>query len=207
MSDYGVSAKAYLARCAERLREDRAESLFYAAFELRNCVEVRQAEYLYHYAPYKNTKIRPYRIGETAKRLNAIKNGDLIGKFEFHFPNQEVFTGYHTPVPKRLRDACERQLDGLRHAQHEYRALCHPWWAQQRDLLITSYRLAWVACQGDVPMPPLWNTKTGEAHPMVFDVTPENEQYLNLFSGSVGANFSLRVSYIEVPPASWVPDL
>ena len=206
-SQYGVSARSYLERCAKRLREKELASLFYAAFELRNCVEARQAEYLEHYDPVKNKKIRPFKLGENAKKLAAIKKGDAIGKFEFILTDEISFAGYHTPIPDRLKQICEKRLDSLRHAQIKFRDAKDSWWANQRAILLEGYRLAWIACKGDIPMPPLWDRKTGKTHPVVFEQTPENEHFLDLVRGNIGREFSLRVSYLDVHPDHWVPDL
>ena len=204
---YGVSARSYLERCAKCLREPDLAFLFYAALELRNCVEARQAEYLEHYDPLRNTKVRPYRIGENAKKLTAIHNGEAIGRFEFILTSEIRLVEYYTPVPNRLKKLCEKSIDLLRHAQVRFRDANAPWWGDQRALLLEGYRLAWLACKGNIPMPPLWNQKTGETHPVVFDQTPENTGLLRLMSENIGREFSLQVSYLDAPPRHWVPDL
>lgn len=152
---YGISAQGYLERTRERLLQDTHESLFYAALELRCCVEARQAEYVEHLNAYKGQKVRPYRIGENRQKIAKISGGKLIARLQFNLDKGLALVGYHTPVPASLTQYCERHLDNLRHAQPQYRPPNDPWWDATRADLIEHYRQAWVACQGNLLVPPL----------------------------------------------------
>ncbi|MGI2856448.1 hypothetical protein ACRTDR_20040 [Shewanella algae] len=64
---YGVSSKDYLSRAKELIAEDRIESLFYAAFEIRCGIEARMNEYLEVQKHISNKK------SEVGKYPNSLK--------------------------------------------------------------------------------------------------------------------------------------
>jgi hypothetical protein len=64
---------------------------------------------------------------------------------------------YHTPIPKALLSYCEKKIDALRHAQTRYRSPGDVWWDETRRQMVQHYRMAWLACQGTIMMPPLWD--------------------------------------------------
>ena len=204
---YDVTAKGYLSRCAARLRENDLASLFYAAAELRCCVETKLAEYFEHYEPYRKRRVQAFKIGENAKLVRKIIAGEVIAQITVLVEGQAPITFYHTPVPKRLEDYCKNQIDNLRHAQVTYRPPDDPWWAETRDGLIDAYRMAWVACKGDLPLPPLWDVKTRKTHPFIVSLTDDNQEQVRSWQGKEGAIFSMDVKYRETPPSEWVCDL
>jgi hypothetical protein len=204
---YGVTPEAYLTRARDCLRLGTTPSLFYAALELRCCVEARQAEYIEHLVPYKNKKIRPYKIGENREKIAKISGGNLIARLVFTFDDGQVFEGFHTPVPASLAKYCERTLDGLRHAQPQFRNENDPWWAETRDKLITNYRLAWIACAGNLLVPPLWSGSGKDVHPLVVEVTDDNRPWVEKMANAIGEHFKVDVDYLEAPPAHWICDL
>lgn len=204
---YDVSAAGYLARARDRLLDDDKVGLFYAALELRCCVEARQAEYIEHLSAFKGKKVRPYKIGENRERIAKISGGKLIAKLIFELPDGQRFEAFHTPVPAPLTRYCERSLDNLRHAQPAYRNRDDPWWANTRDLLIDNYRLAWISCQGNSLAPPMWSSKSRLTHPMVFEVREQDRAALETLRKSVGDHFEVHVDYLESPPPDWICDL
>ena len=66
---YAVSPQEYLARARQRLISNDPSSLFYAAFELRCCVESRQADYLDALEFYRGKKAKHWKVGDTSRRL------------------------------------------------------------------------------------------------------------------------------------------
>lgn len=204
---YGVGATSYLERARARLIDDQETSIFYAALELRCCVEARQAEYIEHLSVYKNQKLRPYRIGENRTKIAKISGGELIAKMTFNFEDGVTLEGFHTPVPAALTKYCETSLDALRHAQTTFRALDDPWWRDAREGLEKHYRLAWVACRGNLLVPPLWNGIGKPAHPLVIEATDGDTSLIERMQGSVGKPFKVQVEYLEAPPPDWICDL
>lgn len=209
--DYGVMARDYLARARDRLLEGSKAAMFHAAMELRCCVEARQAEYLETQPRFVRKKLQPYRLGETAKVIQKISAGELIFRMTTSSLDEDLGedTQFHTPVPKALVAYCERKLDALRHAQAAYRAPSDPWWGEMRADLVRHYRMAWVACQGRITMPPRWNRKTGELTPinMHVDSRPGITGDVPMALYRQGTNVRMRVDYLEVPPPDWVCDL
>ncbi|UDF05357.1 hypothetical protein [Asticcacaulis sp. AND118] len=203
---YGVAAGSYLHRARERLLDGTKESLFYAALELRCCVETRQAEYLEHLNAYKGKKVRPYKIGDNRSKIEKISGGKVIARMTFHFED-ELFIGYHTPVPLALVQYCEQKIDNLRHAQPYYRDNDDPWWEEVRQGLVSNYRLAWISCKGNMLVPPLWGNKGKDVHPMVFDVDEQSRAVIQRLSQQAGRQFKAQVEYLETPPEDWVCDL
>ncbi|MBB5985639.1 hypothetical protein [Sphingobium lignivorans] len=204
---YGVSASSYLRRARERVLDGTKAALFYAALELRCCVEARQAEYIEHLSAYKGQKLRPYRLGENRSKIAKISGGKLIAKLTFELGDGEVLEGYHTPVPASLVRYCEKHLDNLRHAQSRFRGHDDEFWNRTRTDLIAHYRLAWISCQGNMMVPPLWSANSKKTHPMVFEITDGNRAAMERMKESVGEHFNVHVSYLEHPPESWVCDL
>jgi hypothetical protein len=206
--NYGVSAAGYLSRVRARLLEADKACLFYAALELRCCVEARQAEYIEHLSAFKGKKVRPYRIGENREKIAKISGGKLIAKLTFDLSEGRIFEAFHTPVPASLTRFCERSLDSLRHAQRIYRKHDDPWWETTRNLLIENYRLAWISCQGNLLVPPLWSSRSGQTHPMVFELDEKDRAFMETIrSSSAGDPFQVHVEYLESPPRTWVCDL
>lgn len=205
--DYSPLATAYLARSREWLAEGSKRGLFYAAFELKCCVEARMAEYLEHLEPYRGRKVQPFAINANAKLIRRISAGETIAKLGFHGPDGLITTQYHTPVPDRLKRYCEKKIDELRHAQRTYRQPDDPWWEKTRSELTEAYRWAWVACQGAMMVPPLWSKNKKNTHPMVFDLNDINRPALHSMMKMVNQTMTIEVDYLDEPPAEWVCDL
>src|SRR5262249_953257 len=86
----------YLTRAKEQLLQNSSQSPFYAAFELRCCVETRQEEYATE-IEYIKAKIKPWNIGATAKQLEKMFDSSKIARVTISQGNHEGFTLYHTP--------------------------------------------------------------------------------------------------------------
>lgn len=104
---YDSSPHGYLARAKLRLCEGTPEALFYAAFELRCCVESRQDWYA-NAMEHLRVKIRPWKITETAKRLESVFDSQKIAYLIFGPPDEDKFHLYYTPVTKdALQERCK----------------------------------------------------------------------------------------------------
>jgi hypothetical protein len=204
--DYSVSAKGYLARARDALVGGSPEGLFYAAFELRCCIETRQAEYAEALSAYKGTKIRPWNIGDTGKRIRKASYADRIALMRYDF-GKEKFESYHTPVPDRLLSFAEKELGNLLHCQTKYRSTNDQWWCDVRTQLTEGYRMAWLACQGDSLVPPLWDRKTGRVHPVVMEKNAGNAFLFERLPTLPGTEFKIEILYLTEAPSHWRCDI
>lgn len=205
---YATSPEAYLGRARERLLSGEVEDLFYAAFELRCCVESRQADYLDALETRTGRKVKAWQVRKTANTLLQTWRDPKICRLTYVIGDKQ-FPTYFTPVTSELARAVERHIGPLMHAPASYHEARSPWWDETRSRLVNIYRQAWVSCQGEHRAPPLWNERTRETHPMKLYVTPTSEAlitYLTALSGRRGS-FELRVEYLDDPPPEWLCDL
>lgn len=204
---YPVDAKGYLSRAKAALENGRPEGLFYAAYELRCCVEARQAEYVEALTAFNGTKVRPWELSLQGKRIRNKSYASTLTLMRYTFPNGTTHDSYHTPVTNALLSFANKTLHSLMHCQPEFRDDDNPWWDKMRAELVEGYRMAWLACQGDSMVPPLWNSQTKEMHPVRLSLTEENAHLVPLLSGLQGQTVGMSVSYPKKPPSKWVCDL
>lgn len=123
---YSVSSRAYLTRANRRLRDQTHEALFYAALELRCCVEARQEEYATA-LEFLKTKVKPWKIGKTAMTLEGVFESKKIAHITLSFDGSQQFDLYYTPVSKKLYGAAER-LGSLLHRMETFKTDSDPFW-------------------------------------------------------------------------------
>lgn len=205
--EYGVTAAAYLVRARQALQSGRTESLFYAALEMRCCIEARQAEYAQALHGYQGTKIKAWRIAETGQKIRQRSYADRICMVSYKIDGEILATTFHTPVTDELIKIAEATLGELLHAQARFRPSSDSWWGQTRDRLIRGYHLSWLACQGDSLTPPLWNSQSKSVHPTLLERHPRNEAFVKRIGNLVGRQLEMQVRYPEQPPAEWECDL
>jgi hypothetical protein len=203
---YSVSATGYLERARAALLSKEPNFLFYAALELRCCVEARQLEYAESHSALKNTTIKSWKIADTGKRIEKVSNVDSISQMRFRFEDQEAVV-FHTPVSKQLIRLADKGLGDLLHAQRCFRSEGNEWWAIKQAELVKCYRMSWVACKGDLMVPPLMSKKTGETHPLVINQNSENEQLCKFMAETHDRRFEVEVTYLNEPPATWECDV
>jgi hypothetical protein len=203
---YSVSARGYLQRARSALMSSSNESLFYAAFELRCCIETRQQDYAEALSNIKGSTIKPWKIAETGKRIRKISYADSISLMRFKFDVAEVDV-YHTPVTDWLIRFADRGIGELLHAQSKFRSNDDKWWSATREKLIDGYRQAWLACQGAAMVPPLMSQRTGLTHPLVIEQAIHNEKLIKFMTETTGEKFSVGIFYPEAAPENWVCDL
>ena len=196
---YGISARAYLERAKQRLLEHTKEALFYAAFELRCCVESRQEEYATE-IEFIKTKIKPWKIGETAKRLEHIFDSSKIAKVTISIPDSSVFVLYHTPVSKRLYKASEK-LGDLLHCMKKFKGDDGSFWPKTRHQIGTVYSDAWYSCQGQLITPPL------REHPIKIENPPPGLPELLQRAFREKLEIKTEIDYLDRVPKEWECDL
>jgi hypothetical protein len=146
--DYPVTPQDYLARARERLISNDPANLFYAAFELRCCVESRQADYLDALEKYQGVKVKGWKVGEVSRKLLHVWPDPKIARLTYGFDGRE-FPTYFTPVPPKLVRAVEKDVGPFLHAQLHDRRSDDEWWQEARAKLTQIYKEAWIACRGE----------------------------------------------------------
>jgi len=141
--EYSVSPDAYLERARTLLLEDRAASLFYAAFELRCFVEARQDLHLDAQREYARSIPKHWKIGAQGKALEAVFESNKIQHIIFSYEGEQIFDAYHIPVSGDLRKRSAK-LGELLHAQGKWRDSNEEWWKTTRSDLIETYEMAWL---------------------------------------------------------------
>lgn len=218
--EYLVTPQDYLARARDCLLSNKPSNIFYAALELRCCVESRQADYLEALEFFRGTKIKHWQVGQTSRKLLESWENPKIAKLTYQFPDKD-FPTFFTPVKPTLARAIEKELGVLLHAQTKFREAKDQWWANQRNRLTEIYREAWVACRGEHMAPPLWNAESRETHPVRLYARPDTAELLIRFlllqptaanrsvlaRPTASKRFMLNVDYLDEPPGDWECDL
>ncbi|MEP0144511.1 MAG: hypothetical protein ABJP02_10400 [Parasphingorhabdus sp.] len=203
---YDISATGYLKRAKEALQKKDVRNLFYAAFELRCCIETRQGEYANALLAYENVKVKPWNVKQTGQRIRRASYADRMALCRYHLEG-ETFDIYHTPVPDKLIKFVDTPLGNLLHAQQNYQELTCGKWSKIRNELLEIYRLAWLSCQGDSLVPPMWDKKSSYTHPFQIERTDRNKEFLDRLLLLQGKQLKMEISYPSKPPAEWVCDL
>lgn len=202
---YGVGSHSYLARAKTCLVEGSPASLFYAAFELRCCIEARQDEYLEAQKRYRRSLARLWQTGKKAKELDRIFSQDIISKITMTADGAHPITAFHVPINKKLVKNADK-LGGYLHAAEEYHSPDDFWWSRFHELLVQTYREAWIACQGKLLCPPLLTPNGTTSVTIEFDheqdMPPEWREYY-----SKGKAIVVEVDYPKSAPADWQCDL
>lgn len=204
--EYDVSARAYLSRARDALLSDDPRTLFYAALELRCCIETRQEDYASALVALEGQKIKPHKIGDTGQRLRQKSMTNRIAYLRYDFGGGVVVDTYHTPVTDAVVDFGEKFLGRLLHCQRKFRPPSDAWWKETRERVLDGYRLAWVACQGNSLVPPLYDGTTGEVHPQHLEQTPATQPFFDRMP-LTGQRFTVQVRYLDAVPTDWVCDL
>ena len=200
---YDATPRGYLARARACLLRTEPAYLFYAALELRFCVEERQDAYVQAQRRYMKSVPPAHKIGHQAAALRRIFNESKIFQVTFDFYDIPPVVFHFTPVTSALQNAAER-LGILLHARDKAPSMADPWWEETRDEILRVYRLAWTACQGELLSPMMMNKK-GDAVGMIEITNSENKAFTDRLMKK-GAPFKAIVAYIESLPGR-VPDL
>ncbi len=203
---YDSSPHGYLARAKLRLCEGTHEALFYAAFELRCCVESRQDSYA-DAMEHLRVKITPWKIGETAKRLERVFDSQKIAYVIFGSTDEDKFHLYYTPVTKKLSKNAEK-LGKFLHCIRTYRIDDDDlFWSKTRTFIESVYRDAWIACKGTLLSPPLYLRAMRELHPIKVERYTEELTAWMERAYREGTQIVFKVRYLTKAPTEWICDL
>lgn len=156
---YPTAAQSYLRRARERILEGNAESLFYAAFELRACIEARVVEYAETLPNIKGKRVTSWQL---AKARLALQRAVPDRRFTVVTITigDDRHTVIHTPIPNEVWKNVGKLGDYL-HYRHEFDGGDHAQLLAFADLVLTVYKDAWIACKGDLIGPLLGKGKPG----------------------------------------------
>ena len=166
MASYGINARDYLRRARDRLDEQREESLFYAAFELRAGIEARLQQYLEAHKDRQQRRKLGWRVSKLGKEAErAFRTGDSVRRLTITDleTGSISFSGFYTPVTKNLRKMAERLGELLHCAKGPYDD-DDEWWDETRHVAEEVYRELAIACAGSILGPPMYHARTGMAH-------------------------------------------
>lgn len=201
---YDASARGHLKRAKDCLLNPDVAYLFYAALNLRFCVEERQDEYVQAQKRYMKSVPRAHKIGHQSAALKRIFNCDSIGQFKVEFQDiVEPVVLHFTPVTAELKTAAQR-LGDILHVRESAPAQTDPWWTETRAELVRVYRLAWIACQGEM-LCPMIRDKNGGVVGMITITDTVDRSFFDRM-GEIGRKGILTVDYIESLPGA-IPDL
>ncbi len=166
MANYGINARDYLRRARDPLDEQREESLFYAAFELRAGVEARLQQSLEAHKDRQKRRKRGWRVSKMGKEAErAFRTGDSVRRLTITDleTGSISFSGFYTPVTKNLRKMAERLGELLHCAKGPY-GDNDEWWDETRHVAEEVYRELATACAGTILGPPMYHAGTRKAH-------------------------------------------
>lgn len=200
--DYGVSARDYLARARLNLASDQLPSLFYAAFELRCCVEARQDLYLEAQRKYRRSLPRSWQLKPKSRELDRIFASNRIAKITVHFDDSIASTFHYVPVSTSLLKAAQKLGDDL-HCKQRHHDPSHPWWSELRDRLVDTYRQAWFCCKGQLLCPLLLNPDLKTEG--IFDMDGLDPDFITAMRS--GRDVKITVAYPTTYPSDWICNL
>lgn len=155
-----VSTEGYIERIGTRLREQKPESLLYAALELRSAVEGRMKYYLAPLEHIPKAQRNEWSVAKLGKSLNKIfQLDDHLALITIYLPeSSEHFTLRYVPVSTRLQRIASRLGDWLHFSGG--RAEEGAWWSELQDLLEEGILWLEYASSSDLQGLPLLNSKT-----------------------------------------------
>lgn len=152
-----TDSRSHLVRARQLLDVETDATLFYAAYELRCCIERRLIEYSYAEEETLRRKRRGWKIAQIARGLKkAALAGDTIAKFTFMPDGGSEMTLYYTPVTRFLRKSGQR-LGELLHGNKPTRLWEPGGMERERAHLETVYQALKIATFGTLLAPPLIN--------------------------------------------------
>ncbi len=207
MTEYRVDAASYLSRARKLLQSEERDKLFYAAFELRCCIESRQMEYADAQKNYrKKKKLNAWKISETNRELERVFRAKKIALISLKVDGSGFkYDCYYTPVSTDMVKSAEKILHQLLHCTPYELTKRESWWIETKDHLLAIYRDAWVSCRGNMLAPPLLNRQTNLMEfSILLDGTGDD---FCVPLPVAGAKLTIEVKYLDEPPSGWTPDL
>lgn len=200
---YNIASRDNLERARAQLDKATADSLFYAAFELRCGIERRMQEYLEAWDHISKKVKQGWQIPKLAKNIEkAFRIGDRVVKVTIKdsvsAPPIHIF--YYTPVSSKLKKMGEK-LGDLMHAMKKTISEDDCWWQETRDFLEQVYAELKKANRGTLLGPPLIEKKTGHVR-MITMIKREEEKKAESIKESMPLNKELifDVEYVDDIP-------
>ncbi len=194
-----IDSRSYLVRARQRLDEGTEQALFYAAYELRCCIERRLIEYSYAEEETSKRTRQGWKIAQIARGMKkAALAGDAIAKLTLMFMGSPEITLYYTPVSKNLRKVGER-LGDLLHGKKPARLWESGGIERERSHLEQVYQDLNTATFGTLLGPPLMNKHKEVSLLVEFPGGPDSAKHFkeNLVPGG---KFTVHISYPESIP-------
>ena len=204
-NDYGVSSRSYLSRARDCLLNGGLRYLFYAAFELRCCVEARQDEYLEAQKRYRRSSPRSWEINKKSKELERIFAQDKIVRVTLSGGCLGSITLYHVPVNINLRKQAQK-IGEYMHAMLKSRPVDDEWWQDFNRQILEIYRSAWLTCQGHLLCPLFLHSDGTTEVAFEFDRERFDTISLEQLVGE-GRLVDVQVEYLSNHPEDWKCDL
>lgn len=126
-----------MSRAKHCLENNRIESLFHAAFELRCGIEARMREYLEVQAHISKKKREGWQVAKLARNIeDAFRIGEkeAVLRVRDSKSNEVLLEARYTPVKKSLRRKAEKLGDVL-HAAKKYHSADSEYWTNLRNIL------------------------------------------------------------------------
>ncbi|MBY5868780.1 hypothetical protein [Rhizobium leguminosarum] len=199
--DYGMSARDYLTRAEECLRQNDPKYLFYAALELRCAVEARMREYLANWEHVSKNQKQGWEIAKLGRAAEKAFKGNKLMRWRVlnNATRETKIVLYYTPVTKNL-EANTKRLGDYLHAPKDYHPEDDRWWAEFRNLLQEMMMQTKFATTGTLLGPAL--LKGNRAH-LNMEVPPETD--LTELQ-DIGALKTISVDFPDELPATLEPE-
>ena len=198
---YGISSRDYLKRAQERLIEDKPESLFYAAFELRCGIESRMREYLSAQEFVSKRKKEEWSIAKLGKNIEKVfKKGDKVVEITIMDKLTEKILDkfFYTPVTPELRNMGEK-LGNILHAMKENKSKDDKYWHDIRRSLENIFNELLKANVGTLLGVPLFKKETGQIY-MNTEILEGDDPILTMNRYKSGIQILLKVDYFDELP-------
>jgi hypothetical protein len=196
---YKIDTRDYLARARERLNEDKPESLFYAALELRFGIEARLKKYLDANDNLQKKKMKGCQISILSKNVeNVFKQRNKLIKLKFYDKvTKQVFVELlYTPVSNKLIKEGEK-IGNMLHSKKHYETQDDDWFKMTKEFLECVYKELEISNKGTLLSPPLYNPRTGKLLLNIENYEGYTPYDLSQKTGGEGSQVIFDVSYPE----------
>lgn len=188
--------------------EGNVESLFYAAFELRACIEARVVEYAETLPHIRGKKITSWQLAKARLALQQAVPDRRYTVLTIKIDDAE-HTVTHTPIPNEVWKNVGKLGDYL-HYRNEFDGRDPQQIRVFADLVLAVYKDAWIACQGDLIGPLLGRGKPGShVTTLVRFDSPDALAFNEVIKRAVAEETPaiMGVEYPKHLPADWDFDL
>jgi len=194
---YKIGSRDYLSRARERLDENKPESLFYAALELRFGIEARLKKYLDANIELSKKKKNGWQIAVLGKNVeNVFKQSNKLVRFKIYDEHQKKELGelLYTPVSKKLIKDGEK-IGKLLHSNRHFETQDLDWSSKTKDFLEAVYRELELANKGTLLGPPLYSPRLDKVDLNIEFYEGYNPRAMSDEAGGVGAKIIIEISY------------